>query len=128
MDSEITVRQIDDLTVDLARRKIYDHERNEIVLSALSFDSLRALIDAAPAALSADELIARAWRGTIVSDDAVTQRIRLLRKALGDNSKKAAIHRNTTQCRLSTDPAGKRCDRRAGKRPKLSLPHRCHRR
>ena len=79
MDAESTVRQIDDLTVDLARRKVYDRERKEIVLSALSFDTLRALIDAAPAALSADEIIERAWRGAIVSDDAVTQRIRLLR-------------------------------------------------
>jgi len=88
MHEEATVRQIDDITIDFARRKIYDRERNEIVLSALSFDTLRALTDAAPAALSADELIERAWRGAVVSDDAVTQRIRLLRKALGDDPKK----------------------------------------
>ena len=88
MHVEPTVLQIDDLTIDLARRKVYDRKRNEIVLSALSFDTLRALINAAPAAISADEIIERAWRGAIVSDDAVTQRIRLLRKALGDDPRK----------------------------------------
>jgi DNA-binding winged helix-turn-helix (wHTH) protein len=76
---------IDDLTVDFARRKVFDSDHNEIALSALSFDTLRALIDAAPAVLTADELIDRAWRGSVVSDETVTQRIRLLRKALQDD-------------------------------------------
>jgi DNA-binding winged helix-turn-helix (wHTH) protein/Flp pilus assembly protein TadD len=79
--------QIDDLTVDFVRRKVTHPDRGEIELSALSFDTLKALIEAAPAALTADELIDRAWRGAIVSDEAVTQRIRLLRKALNDDSR-----------------------------------------
>jgi DNA-binding winged helix-turn-helix (wHTH) protein/Flp pilus assembly protein TadD len=80
-----SVCRIDDLTVDFARRKVFDSDHNEIALSALSFDTLQALIDASPAVLTADELIDRAWRGTVVSDETVTQRIRLLRKALQDD-------------------------------------------
>ena len=80
-----SVCRIDDLTVDFARRKVFDSDHNEIALSALSFDTLLALIDAAPAVLTADELIDRAWRGSVVSDETVTQRIRLLRKALQDD-------------------------------------------
>ena len=74
--------RIDDITVDLTRRRVV-RGRNEVIsLSALSFDTLRALIEAAP--LTANELIELAWQGSVVSDDTVTQRIRLLRKALGD--------------------------------------------
>ena len=77
--------RIDDLTIDFARRKVYDGDQNEITLSALSFDTLLALIEASPAVLTNDELINRAWRGSVVSDETVTQRIRLLRKALQDD-------------------------------------------
>ena len=76
---------IDDLTIDFARRKAYDGKQREIALPALSFDTLRALVEASPAVLTNDELIERAWRGSIVSDETVTQRIRLLRKALQDD-------------------------------------------
>ena len=80
-----TVCRIDDLTIDFARRKVYDENREEIMLPALSFDTLRALVEASPAVLTNDELIERAWRGSVVSDETVTQRIRLLRKALQDD-------------------------------------------
>ncbi len=80
-----SVCRIDDLTVDFARRKVFDSDHNEIALSALSFDTLQALIEAAPAVLTPNELIDRAWRGSIVSDETVTQRVRLLRKALQDD-------------------------------------------
>lgn len=83
-----TVCRIDDLTVDFARRKVFDGNRAEIPLSALSFDTLRVLVEAAPAAVTTDELIERAWRGSVVSDETVTQRIRLLRKALGDDRRR----------------------------------------
>jgi len=80
-----TVCRIDDLTIDFARRKVYDGKQREIALPALSFDTLRALVEASPAVLTNDELIERAWRGSVVSDETVTQRIRLLRKALRDD-------------------------------------------
>ena len=80
-----TVCRIDDLIVDFTRRKVFDGDHNEIALSALSFDTLKALIEAAPAVLTTEELINRAWRGSVVSDETVTQRIRLLRKALHDD-------------------------------------------
>ena len=55
-----TVCRVDDLIVDFTRRKVFDGDRNEIALSALSFDTLKALIEAAPAALTLEELIGRA--------------------------------------------------------------------
>ena len=80
-----SVCRIDDLTIDFARRKVYDAKNREVTLPALSFDTLRALVEASPAVLTNDELIERAWRGSVVSDETVTQRIRLLRKALQDD-------------------------------------------
>lgn len=79
------VCRIDDLTIDFARRKVFDRNHKEIALPALSFDTLRALVEASPAVLTNDELVERAWRGSVVSDETVTQRIRLLRKALQDD-------------------------------------------
>jgi len=77
--------RVDDLTVDFARRKVFRDDGSEISLPALSFDTLKALIEAAPEVLSASDLIDRAWRGSVVSDETVTQRIRLLRQALQDD-------------------------------------------
>jgi len=79
-----TACRIDDLTVDFARRRVIDGNKEIVTLSALSFDTLRALIEASPAVVSPDQLVERAWHGAVVSDETVTQRIRLLRKALGD--------------------------------------------
>lgn len=81
------ILSIDNLTVDLERRRVVRADGEVVALPALSFDTLAALIDASPGVLSADELIERAWRGAIVSDETVTQRIRLLRKALGDDGR-----------------------------------------
>lgn len=80
-----SICRIDDLTVDRARRKVLRKTGEPIELSALSFDTLLALIDASPEVLASDKLIQLAWRGSLVSDETVTQRIRLLRKALQDD-------------------------------------------
>ena len=69
---------IDDLTVDFTRRKVFDRNQQAIAMSALSFDTLRALIEASPAVVSTGELIERAWGGSVVSDETVTQRIQVL--------------------------------------------------
>ena len=77
--------RIDDLTIDFTRRKIFRGKNKAISLSTLSFNTLHALVEAAPAPLTAKQLIEHAWQGSVVSDDTVTQRIRLLCRALGDD-------------------------------------------
>ena len=54
-----SICRIDDLTIDFARRKVFDRNHEEILLPALSFDTLRALVEASPAVLTNDELIER---------------------------------------------------------------------
>jgi TolB-like protein/DNA-binding winged helix-turn-helix (wHTH) protein/Flp pilus assembly protein TadD len=58
-----------------------------LALPKLSFDLLVALIEVAPRIVSPDELMDRVWPGLVVSPETVSQRIKLLRDSLGDDSK-----------------------------------------
>jgi len=75
---------IADLVIDVGRRSV-QRGASEIHLSKLSFDVLRALIEAAPNVVSNDELTRRVWKGVVVGPESVTQRVKLLRDALGDD-------------------------------------------
>lgn len=77
--------ELGDLSVDLEARQVRRGDE-EIQLGRLSFELLEALIRAAPAALSADEIVQTVWAGDIVSDETVKQRVSLLRRALGQGS------------------------------------------
>lgn len=76
--------QIDDLTIDMGRLRAM-RAGNEIPLSQLSFDLLAALAAAAPNVLSFDQLMERVWPGLVVSQETVSQRVKLVRDALGDD-------------------------------------------
>lgn len=78
--------RIDDLTLDFALKRVY-RGRKTIDLPTLSFELLAELARAAPATLSCDALIERVWNGAVVNEETVTQRVRLLRRALGDGGR-----------------------------------------
>jgi TolB-like protein len=79
--------RIGDLLVDVGRQSVV-RDGIELHLPRLSFDTLYALIAAAPNLIRNDELMRQVWRGTIVSLETVTQRVKLLRDALGDDPRK----------------------------------------
>ena len=81
---ELEVYEVSDLLVDLARQRV-TRAAEEIALPKLSFDLLLVLMRAAPAVLSINELMARVWPGLVVSPETVSQRVKLLRDALGDD-------------------------------------------
>jgi len=81
---ELEVYEISDLVIDVARRRV-TRGAAEIALPNLSFDLLLVLIHAAPAVVSNDDLMARVWPGLVVSPETVSQRVKLLRRALGDD-------------------------------------------
>ena len=73
-----------DLEVDLTRQTV--RRGGELIgLPALSFRLLAALIRHAPDPISKDELIREVWDGVVVSDETLSQRVRLLRQALGED-------------------------------------------
>ena len=79
-----TTYQVGDLLVDVARAQVW-RNGTEVPLPKLSFDLLLALIEASPRILSLDELMDRIWAGVVVSPETVSQRVKLLRAALGDD-------------------------------------------
>src|SRR5277367_374294 len=72
-----------DLTID-SGRQLVSRGADPILLPKLSYDLLLALTRAAPNLVSLDELMGLVWPGIVVSPETVSQRIKLLRDALGD--------------------------------------------
>ena len=78
--------RIDDLIVEVEKVRV-SRDNREIPLAKLSFDLLLALIEIAPAVATSDYLLERVWPGLVVNTETVSQRIKLLRAALDDDSK-----------------------------------------
>ena len=77
--------QVDDLEIDAGTREVRRGE-HLLDLPGLSFDLLCALVREAPNVLSHDDLSELVWNGRPVSPETVTQRVKLVRDALGDSS------------------------------------------
>jgi len=77
--------QIGDLVLDTGKRQV---RRGNVVLDLprLSYQLVLALARAAPNVVTHDELVELVWSGKFVSPETVTQRIKLVRQALGDNA------------------------------------------
>jgi TolB-like protein/DNA-binding winged helix-turn-helix (wHTH) protein/Tfp pilus assembly protein PilF len=75
-----------DLTIDPGQQRVTRGDET-LALPPLSFDVLLALVMAAPDFLSNDALMTRVWGNQVVSLETVTQRIKLLRDALGDDTR-----------------------------------------
>ena len=82
---EVSIYRVDDLNLDVARGCVSRGDV-EITLSPLSFELLLALVRAAPEVLSHDDLINQVWPGIVVSPETVSQRVKLVRDALGDQA------------------------------------------
>ena len=76
-----------DLTLDAATRRV-DRRGRPLEMSPLNFDLLRALVDAAPEAVTYDQLVQKVWRRSFVSPENIAQRVMLLRQALGDDAER----------------------------------------
>ncbi|MGD2130259.1 MAG: winged helix-turn-helix domain-containing protein [Lysobacterales bacterium] len=77
--------RVGDLDVYPGRREV--RRGNEAIsLPRLSYRLLIALAEAAPDVLSHDEMVSRVWPGRVITPETITQRVRLLRQALGDDA------------------------------------------
>lgn len=74
-----------DLEIDLVRETV-SRAKQAIDLPELSFRLFAVLINHAPSRVSKDELIREVWGDVVVGDEALAQRVRLLRQALGEDS------------------------------------------
>ena len=82
---EVTIYRVDDLIMDVGRGRVTRGD-TELTLTPLSFELLLALVRAAPDILSLDKLMDQVWPGMVVSGETVSQRVKLVRDALGDQA------------------------------------------
>ncbi len=78
------IYRLGDLTIDTGRQLV-SRADDPIALPKLSYDLLLVLVRAAPNVVSLDELMRLVWPGIIVSPETISQRVKLLRDALGDD-------------------------------------------
>ncbi len=78
--------RVADLAIEVDTARVF-RGGDEIVLPKLSFDLLVALVRRAPAVVTFDQLMDDVWGNVVVGPETVTQRVKLVRDALGDDSK-----------------------------------------
>ena len=91
-DSQGETLVIGDLTLDVAAASLFQNGA-PLPVSGLTFDLLVCLAKRAPALASRDFLMESLWPETHVGEETLKQRVRLLRRALGDD------HRTPTYIR-----------------------------
>jgi TolB-like protein/DNA-binding winged helix-turn-helix (wHTH) protein/lipoprotein NlpI len=79
--------RVGDLWIDVGRQQV-TRAGDVIALPKLSYDMLITLIREAPNLVSNDTLMERVWPKLVVSPETVSQRVKLLRDALGDDPRK----------------------------------------
>lgn len=73
-----------DLLIDLGRQRVTRADE-VIALPKLSFNLLVVLVSAAPNLVSSEALLVQVWPKAVVSPETLSQRVKLLRDALGDD-------------------------------------------
>ena len=76
--------QADDLIIDLGQQRV-SRAGVDIPLPPLSFELLVTLARAAPNLVTFDQLTERVWTGLVISPETISQRVKLVRTALGDD-------------------------------------------
>jgi TolB-like protein/DNA-binding winged helix-turn-helix (wHTH) protein len=83
---DATLFRVDDLVVDLGRRRVIRADV-DLKLPGLSFDLLVALVRAAPNIVTVRSLMDTVWPDAVVTPETLSQRVKLVRSALGDDAK-----------------------------------------
>lgn len=78
--------RLDDLTVDLDRQRV-ERDGQVLEVAGLSFRLLAFLLEQGDRVVSFDALIEGVWAPIVVGEETVTQRVKLLRQALGDDGR-----------------------------------------
>lgn len=84
MAASEAVYKFEGFVLDLVRGALLDARAMEVPLRAKSFDLLRLFVTNAGRLLDRDEINKAIWADVVVTDDAITQCVRDIRRALGD--------------------------------------------
>jgi len=85
--------RLDDLIIDVPRQRV-ERDGAALDVGGLSFRLLEFLLEQGQRVVSFDELIERVWAPAVVNEETVTQRVRLLRQALGDDGRNSRYLRS----------------------------------
>src|SRR3954447_20966539 len=80
--------RFDHFTLDLARGALLADGGAEVALRPKSFALLRLLVENPGRLLDRDAIMAAVWPGVVVGEESITQCIRDIRKALGDEAQR----------------------------------------
>ncbi len=81
------IYRVGELTLDAGRQEVRCGAQR-VHVGELTYRLLLALIEAAPNVITHDELAKAVWDGRAVSNETISQRIKLLREAIGDDPHK----------------------------------------
>ncbi|TNE67143.1 MAG: tetratricopeptide repeat protein [Alphaproteobacteria bacterium] len=84
--TEQHVIQSGDLSLDPVNQRVF-RDGLPLDISGLTASLFFVLHDRSPAIVPGDDLVRDVWQGVFVSEETIAQRVRLLRKALGDDAK-----------------------------------------
>ncbi len=76
---------IGDLVLDTGKHEV-SRDGHVVDLPGLTYQLIVVLTKTAPNVVSHDELVGQVWPGRVVSPETITQRIKLLRQAIGDDA------------------------------------------
>ncbi len=85
MDADPNIASFGRFTLDRSNRQLM-YDGAPVELGSRYFDALALLVERRGELVTKDEFMDRVWRGIPVTDEALTQCIRSLRKALGDEA------------------------------------------
>ena len=92
--------RFDRFTLDLARGALLAEDGSELPLRPKSFALLRLLVENAGRLLDRDAIMAAVWPDVFVTDDSITQCVRDVRRALGDEARAPAPDRPAARLHL----------------------------
>ena len=81
---------VDNLRVDVEQHQV-TRDGNPITLPELSYRLLCRLCEEAPAPVHKDDIAESVWEHGVVSDETIAQRVRLLRKSIGDEAGQVVV-------------------------------------
>ena len=82
------VYSFDRFTLDLVRGALLAAGGTEIAMRPKAFALLRQMVENAGRLINRDEIMAAIWPGIVVTDDSLTQVVKEIRRALGDNEQR----------------------------------------
>src|SRR3954447_10630983 len=85
-ETQCAAYSFDRFTLDLARGALLGPDGAELPLRPKSFALLRLLLESAGRLLDRDTIMRAIWPDVVVTDESITQCVRDVRKALGDEA------------------------------------------